>query len=59
MPNDEKIIFSRKIAVQLREQGFQILRTEVNKLHPQFDCWVFENTEDLRRAFDKLLNSRQ
>ena len=43
----EKIIFSKRIAVELRKRGFVILETRVNELHPQYDCWVFEDTEEL------------
>lgn len=46
----EKIIYTRWLAVELRRQGFPILRTEVNPNRPQFDCWVFEETAELISA---------
>lgn len=45
-----KRVFTRKLAVYLREQGFKIVRTEVNYKKPQFDIYVFEDTPDLELA---------
>ena len=43
-------IYTRWLAVALREQGYKILRTEVNKYHPQFDVYVFEDSQELQEA---------
>lgn len=45
-----KKIFTRKLAVYLRERGFKIVDTEVNFRHPQFDVYVFEDTPELTEA---------
>lgn len=50
----EYTIFTRWLAVKLREQGFRIIRTEVNQHHPQYDTYVFENSVDLQIAISYL-----
>lgn len=45
-----KKIFTRKLAVYLRERGFKIISTEVNFKHPEYDVWLFENTPELTEA---------
>lgn len=45
-----KKIFTRKLAVYLRERGFKIIGTEVNFKHPEYDVWLFENTPELTEA---------
>lgn len=55
MDKNIKIIYSKRIAIQLREQGFQILETRVNKAKPQFDCYVFAATPELFAALNELM----
>lgn len=50
----EFIIYTKWLAYELRKQGFRIIRTEINPNFPQFDCWVFENCEDLQIAIRYL-----
>lgn len=45
-----KKIFTRKLAIYLREKGFRILKTEVNFKYPQYDVFVFEDTPELLDA---------
>ena len=52
----EFIVYTRRIAFELRKQGFDIIRTEINPTHPQFECWVFNKTEELVKAFERLAN---
>lgn len=47
----EKIIYSKWLAYELRKLGFPILRTEINPNNPQYDCWVFNYTEEFEKAF--------
>ena len=55
----EYIIYTRWLALALREQGFKIIRTEINKYHPQFDTYVFKDSEELQDAIAKLTNRKQ
>lgn len=55
----EKIIYTNWLAFALRNQGFKLLRTEINPNHPQYDCWVFENNDDLQIAIAYLTRQRK
>lgn len=50
-----KKIFTSRIAFELRKMGFDIIKTEINPNHPQFDVYCFEETEEFNRALDNLL----
>lgn len=50
----EKIIYTRRIAYELRKQGFEILRLGVNEYHPELDTYIFEETSELSAALTKL-----
>lgn len=51
---NEKVIYSKRVAYELRKRGFHILRTEVNLYKPQFDIWIFEETPELLIALTEL-----
>lgn len=50
----EKIIYSKRVAYELRKQGFPIVRVEINPNKPQFDCWVFEETKEMLNALTAI-----
>ena len=54
---ETKKVFSRRLAVFLREHGCKIVGTEVNFKRPEFDVWLFEDNERLRETF-ALYSSR-
>ena len=47
-------IYTRWLALALRKQGFKIIRTDINEYHPQFDVWIFEDSEELQAAISTL-----
>lgn len=55
---EEKIIYSKRIAYELRKMGFKILRLDVNPRYPEFDIYIFSNTPELQKALDFLLKGR-
>ena len=55
----EYTIYTKWLAYALRQQGFRIIRTEVNPNHPQFDCWIFENSTDLQLAITCLMKDKK
>ena len=55
----EKTIYTKWLAYKLRQQGFKLLRTEINPNFPQFDCWVFEDNTDLQIAISYLTRQRK
>lgn len=44
----EIVIYTRKLAYELRKKGFKILRTDINKNFPQYNTYIFEDTPELR-----------
>lgn len=51
---NEKIIFTRWVAYELRKQGFKILRVEPSPSHPELDCWIFQDTIEFQEALRKI-----
>lgn len=51
---NEKVIYTRRVAYELRRQGFVILRVEPNPNKPEFDCWVFKDTQELADALTAI-----
>jgi hypothetical protein len=46
-------VFSAKMAHNLRKKGFWIIGTEPNMKAPQFDVFLFEDTEELQQAISE------
>lgn len=44
-------VYTRRIALELRKRGFRIVKTEVNENFPQYNVYLFEDNEELRRNF--------
>lgn len=53
---EEKIIYTRKMAYELRKLGFKILYTVPDERKPYFDNYIFENTLELQEAMRQLSN---
>lgn len=49
-------VYMPRIAAQLRREGFKILYLGVNDKKPQYDTYIFEDTIELRKAFEKIVN---
>lgn len=54
----EKIVFTRKMAYELRKLGFKIIRTEPDVKRPEFDNYVFEDSVELQKAMAQISNRR-
>ena len=54
----EYIIYTRRLAAELREQGFKFLRLGVNKNFPQFNTYIFENSKELQLAIKAASNKK-
>ena len=54
----ERKIFSRRLAVLLRCKGFKIVRTEPNFYKPQFDVYVFEDSNELQTALTEITQTK-
>ncbi len=49
-----KKIYSRKMAIALRQKGFRIIGTEINPKRPEFDVYLFIDTPQLREAMTEI-----
>lgn len=49
-----KTIYTRWLATELRDRGFQILRVHANPRKPQFDCYDFEDTAEFEEALSDI-----
>ena len=47
-------IYTKRIAYELRKQGFKFIGTDVNENFPQFLVYLFEDTPALHEALAKL-----
>ena len=54
-----KIIYSLRLHIKLRSLGFFEVMEMKNPQKPEYNCWVYEATEELLGAFDKLLKEDQ
>lgn len=54
----EKIIYTRSIANKLVQAGFPVVRVEENPNKPDFDCYVFAETADFKKAFTNIVNQK-
>lgn len=54
-----KIIYSLKIHIALQAQGFKSEVEMKNPSNPRFNCWVYEETPELLKAFDALLTKEE
>ena len=52
--NKEFTVYTKWLALALREQGFRLIRTGINQNFPQFITYVFEDCEDLHIAIRYL-----
>lgn len=59
-PNEsnEKKIFNRRLALELRKQGFDIIKTEPNFYKPEFDVYIFANSDALQSALTEITQNR-
>ena len=51
---NEKKIFNRRLAVELRKRGFDIIKTEPNFYKPEFDVYIFQDSVELQSALTEL-----
>lgn len=52
-------VFTKRIALELRRCGFRIIGTEPNINRPEFDVYLFENTDECYNAFQELVHSHK
>ena len=53
-----KKIFNRRLALELRKRGFDIIETEPNFYKPEFDVYIFKESEELQLALTELTQKK-
>lgn len=56
---NEKKIYSKWVAVELRQLGHKIVRTEVNSHKPELDVWIFESSQKLLDDLTQITQNRK
>ena len=44
---NERIIYSKKLALYLRKAGFNLIGTGINENYPQYNTYIFKDDEKL------------
>ena len=55
---NEKKIFNRRLALALRKKGFDIVKTEPNFYKPEFDVYIFNDSEELQSALTEITQKK-
>ena len=56
---NEYTVYTKWLALKLREQGFRLVRTGINPNFPQYITYVFEDCLDLHIAIRQLTEKRK
>ena len=56
--SNEKKIFNRRLALALRKKGFNIIKTEPNFYKPEFDVYIFEDSDALNSALTEITQKK-
>ena len=51
---NEKKIFNKRLALELRKKGFEIIKTEPNFYKPEFNVYIFKNSVELQSALTEI-----
>ena len=55
MPNANKIIYSLRVYLALKERGIEPIATTNNPNKPNFLCWIYERTPEFVAALDAVM----
>ena len=56
--NANKIIYSLRIYIALKELNIEPIATMENPMKPGFLCWVYKKTPELIQALDGLMGGK-
>lgn len=52
---NEKMIFNRRIAIELRKQGFKLIKTIPNHNNPKYDVYIFDDGDEINRRWNEII----
>lgn len=47
-------MYSRRITKELMKRGFFPIKKGINPDFEQYDCWLFEDTDEFHKVFEEL-----
>ena len=50
---NEYVVYTKKIAYELRTKGFKLIRTGINPNFPQYITYIFEDSDTLQQEMRK------
>lgn len=53
---NEYVIYTKRIAYELRKKGFKLIRTGINPNFPQYITYIFQNSEAFQQELSKYKN---
>lgn len=56
---NEFTVYTKWLALALREQGFRLIRTGINQNFPQYITYIFEDNADLQIAIRQLTANKK
>ena len=55
----EKVIFSKRLRIELRRRGFEPFMELPHLSHPGWMCWYYDNTPEFQEALSELMGSQK
>lgn len=52
-------VYTRRMAYELRLLGFDIVKVVPDKVRPQFDNFLFEDSDEIRAAIEEINKGRK
>lgn len=59
MPNSNKIIYSLRIFLKLKNMGIHPIATTSNPQKPNFVCWIYNKDQEFDKALDQIMGEKQ
>lgn len=56
MLNANKIIYSLRIYLSLKEMGIEPIATNPNPWKPNFMCWIYKKDEKFEEALNQIMS---
>lgn len=55
----EYVVYTKRIAAELRKQGYKFIKTGVNENFPQFNTYIFEYEKGIEEALKTIAEQKK
>ena len=52
-------VYTRRLALTLQDMGFEVVKVVPDEKKPWYDNYLFKDTDEIRAAIKKILDSRR